>query len=232
MKQKGLPLYYQVESDIKRRIDSGEWSKGAKLPSEPELAKEYDVSRATIRQAIANLVSAGFLTRRQGLGTFVSSPVFKGDYLKFFFPDELGGRHSILHCNLRKGKRSINEPLGLNMDEKVMELERLRYFNDDEDPAVLEKSYFRTELFALIKDADLSQKLYGLIEDSLKITLVRSENMIEPVLPTAQEAEYLKIDPSSPVLLISRVSYSDSGVPIVLTKSLIRANKCKLLVIS
>ena len=44
---------------------------GDKLPPEPELAKRYDVSRMTLRRAIAGLVAEGFLTAQQGRGTFV-----------------------------------------------------------------------------------------------------------------------------------------------------------------
>ncbi len=232
LRQKGVSLYYQVEESIRKRINSGEWTKDMRIPSEPDLSVEYGVSRATIRQAIANLVSDGLLIRRQGLGTFVASPVFEGDYLKFFFPEELGGRHELFSVELQRGSRSVTEALNLPDGVQVAELMRLRYFGDETVPAVLEKSYFRAELLPLVKASDLSQKLYGIIEDILGITLTRFKNVIEPVTPTMQEAKCLQIKPNSPVLLISRTCYTDEGKAVVLTKSLIRADKCKLLVIS
>lgn len=231
-RQKGVSLYYQIEEALRKRISSGEWTKGMRIPSEPDLSAEYGVSRATIRQAIANLVSDGLLIRRQGLGTFVASPVFEGDYLKFFFPEELGGRHELFSCGLQTGPRSVTEPLNLADDTQVAELMRLRYFGDDTVPAVLEKSYFQAEWLPVVRSADLSQKLYGIIEDTLGIRLTRFKNIIEPVTPTALEAKCLQIKPSAPVLLISRTCYAGDEKPIILTKSLIRADKCKLLVIS
>ena len=230
--QRGLPLYYQIEEQLRTRIDSGEWTEGVRIPSELELAQTYGVSRATIRQAISNLESSGFLRRKQGLGTFVSTPTFKGDYLRFFFPEELGYRHSVLHCSLCEGTPSIHRLLQLPFDTQVVELERLRYFRDDTEPAVLEKSYMRAALYPVLQSADLSQKLYGLVEKALGLSLFRSENIIEPVLPTVEEAGYLHITPASPVLLISRVAFSDKNEPVILTKCLIRADKCKLLVTS
>lgn len=231
-KQKGVALYYQIEEVLRKRIISREWTAGMRIPSEPDLSAEYGVSRATIRQAIANLVSDGLLIRRQGLGTFVASPVFEGDYLKFFFPEELGNRHELFSCGLHEGSRSVTEPLNLPFGAQVAELIRLRYFGDDTVPAVLEKSYFHAELLPLVADTDLSQKLYGIIEDILGITFTKFKNVIEPVIPTPEEAKCLQIKPTSPILLIIRTCYTDDGTPIILTKSLIRADKCKLLVLS
>lgn len=232
LKQKGVSLYFQVEDTLRKKINSGEWTTGTRIPSEPDLAVEYGVSRSTIRQAIADLVSEGLLIRRQGLGTFVAPPVYEGDYLKFFFPEELGGRHEVFSSGYRAGTRSITEPLGLPDGADVAELIRIRYFGDDTLPSVLEKSYFRAELLPAVKGEDLSQKLYGILESFLGIRLSKFKNAIEPVLPTAQEAKCLQIKTGSPVLLLSRTCYTGDDTPIVLTKSLIRADKCKLLVIS
>ena len=66
-----LPLYHQVAGVIRQRINDGEYAVGAKLLSEDELAAEFSVSRATIRQAIGELVVEGLVTRKQGSGTFV-----------------------------------------------------------------------------------------------------------------------------------------------------------------
>jgi 5-formyltetrahydrofolate cyclo-ligase len=67
-----LPAYYQIAMDLHQRISRGEWRAGGKLPSEPQLASQYKVSRMTLRQAVSELVKQGILTRRQGDGTYVS----------------------------------------------------------------------------------------------------------------------------------------------------------------
>ncbi|MFV0405862.1 MAG: GntR family transcriptional regulator [Propioniciclava sp.] len=67
-----MPAWGQVLRDLRRRIDSGELSQGARLPAENHLAEQYGVSRITIRRALANLAADGYIDRRHGTGTFVS----------------------------------------------------------------------------------------------------------------------------------------------------------------
>ena len=47
-----LPLYHQVAGVLRQRIEDGIYPVGGKLLSEDELAAEFEVSRATIRQAV------------------------------------------------------------------------------------------------------------------------------------------------------------------------------------
>lgn len=69
---KEKPLYMKVYSDLKERIESGEWSYGAMLPSEFELCDVYGVSRGTVRQVLAKLEEEGFIRRERGKGTFIA----------------------------------------------------------------------------------------------------------------------------------------------------------------
>ena len=61
-----------VADDLRRSIEERALGAEGRLPSEPELARRMGVSRATIRQAVTELEEAGFVRRRQGLGTFVT----------------------------------------------------------------------------------------------------------------------------------------------------------------
>lgn len=67
-----LPAYYQIAVDLRQRVAGGEWRAGSQLPSEPQLAEQYDVSRMTLRQALQELTKEGVLLRRRGAGTFVN----------------------------------------------------------------------------------------------------------------------------------------------------------------
>jgi len=66
-----LPLYHQVAGVLRQRIADGHYPVGGRLLSEDELAVEFAVSRATVRQAIGELVVEGLVIRKQGSGTFV-----------------------------------------------------------------------------------------------------------------------------------------------------------------
>ncbi len=67
-----VPLYHQVFSVLRQRLVDGTYEVGDRLKTEDEYAAEFDVSRATIRQAVGELVLQGLVTRKQGRGTFVA----------------------------------------------------------------------------------------------------------------------------------------------------------------
>ena len=67
-------LYGQIMADIERRILSGEWPPGHKIPFEHELTSRYHCSRMTVSKALTRLASAGLIKRRRKAGTFVSRP--------------------------------------------------------------------------------------------------------------------------------------------------------------
>ena len=67
-----VPLYAQLRELIVERIQEGAYRQGERIPSEMTLCQELDLSRPTVRQAIADLVSDGILEIRKGRGTFVA----------------------------------------------------------------------------------------------------------------------------------------------------------------
>lgn len=66
------PKYLLIKNDIQEKIKNNDYVLGSKIPSEAELRQHYNVSRHTIRLAIAKLVNEGYLVKQQGSGTFVS----------------------------------------------------------------------------------------------------------------------------------------------------------------
>ena len=67
-----LPRYAQIKAYIKREIDTGQWKVGQQIPSEHQLAEDFQVSRMTARRAVQELADEGLLERSVGLGTFVA----------------------------------------------------------------------------------------------------------------------------------------------------------------
>lgn len=68
-----IPLYYQLKTMIIKQIERGELRPGDKVPTEEELCEYYDISRTPVRQALLELVNEGVLTRRAGMGTFITA---------------------------------------------------------------------------------------------------------------------------------------------------------------
>lgn len=66
------PRYAKLRAAILERIQSGQYAPGTRLPAEPEIAKEFGVSRMTANRAILSLVDDGWLNRKRKAGTFVA----------------------------------------------------------------------------------------------------------------------------------------------------------------
>lgn len=77
-----VPLYIQVASVMRRRIETKQWLPGQKISTLDELEREFEVARVTIRQAVDILREEGLLHSRQGRGTFVAETTVSRYWLK------------------------------------------------------------------------------------------------------------------------------------------------------
>jgi len=77
-----IPLYIQVASTLRRRIETGEWLPGQKISTLDALEREFEVARVTVRQAVELLQDEGLVHRRQGRGTFVADHLQDKHWLK------------------------------------------------------------------------------------------------------------------------------------------------------
>lgn len=68
----GIPRYLQLSSLFRRMIESGQWQTDSQIPTVEELAAEYGVARATVRQALGRLDAEGLIARYRAKGTFVT----------------------------------------------------------------------------------------------------------------------------------------------------------------
>lgn len=121
-----VPLYYQLQEVLKERIESGDWSPGDALPSEPELARSLGVSRAVVRRALSILEDDRQIERVRGRGTFVAEP--KMDYRAGGLSRLLESpRDSLLEIRVLdrrvvRAERSIRERLALGSDAEIFRL--------------------------------------------------------------------------------------------------------------
>ena len=68
--RRGESLVSRISTDLRRDIEAGKFAPGSRLPSENELTREYSVSRAVVREAIAILRAGGLVEARKGAGVF------------------------------------------------------------------------------------------------------------------------------------------------------------------
>ena len=73
------PLYHQLMQRLAEDIERGKYPVGSRIPPEHELEALYKVSRVTVRRALSELTAEGLLEKKQGKGTFVSTPRISQD---------------------------------------------------------------------------------------------------------------------------------------------------------
>src|SRR5919106_116608 len=90
-----VPLYHQIKTLVLQEIQTGQWQPDDQLPTEDELISRFQVSKVTIRQALRELASEGYIRREQGRGTFVERPTLEqGPRELTSFTDEMR-RHGL-----------------------------------------------------------------------------------------------------------------------------------------
>lgn len=212
-----LPIYYQLSKTIEKNIEDGVWKKGEAIPSERVLSEQYNVSRITVRSAINELVLQGKLEKVQGKGTFVigrSIVQNLGSLYSFTREMEKQGKISstkLVHMDIITADSKIAKNLGIGPHEKIIYVERLRCA--DEQPIMLERTYFKHDDYQFILDIDLKTKsLYQTLENEHGIYINKAIETFKACELTIDEAEKLHCLPRQYGLLVKRTSFTGEKV--------------------
>jgi GntR family transcriptional regulator len=226
----GMPLYRQIELDLRDRIREGVLPPGAQVSPEPELMAEYGVSRATVRQALAGLVAEGLLEIRRGLGTYVTAPRFEhtiGGFYSFSREIERHGLQpvtKVLDLRTQPAGDDVAEPLGIEPGTPVVALRRLRLAGPD--PLVVETSHLPAARFPGLEDVDFSAvRLYDTLLNAYGCRPTRARETFEPILLTADEAALLDQRRGEPALRVERVAFDQDDAPIEFCRSTVRGDR-------
>jgi GntR family histidine utilization transcriptional repressor len=112
-------LHQRIRADIEKRILTGAWRPGHRIPFEHELMAQYGCARMTVSKAIASLVSAGLIIRRRRVGSFVAEPRAQSAVLEI--PDirvDVTARGQTYSLRLLSRRR--RKPAGRHADEKTL----------------------------------------------------------------------------------------------------------------
>lgn len=232
---KGLmqPLYLQLENLLRRQIENGDLRPGDRLPSEPDLAQKYGISRMTARRALDSLVAEGLLERHAGKGTFVArskmplaaSPL--SSFSKSMRVLGLSVSTQVLELKIMHPPPKIAADLHLLPDQTTVFVKRLRYV--DGEPLVLHTSYMPAALFGDLLHEDLtSRPLSQVMEQVSGLKLVASQGYIEAAPARPDEAALLGIRKGDPVLLERGVIYEAGGLPVRASAGVYRGDRFRL----
>lgn len=234
-KNSPVPIYYQLQEQLKNMIEKGELKPGDLISSEREYAERFQISRMTIRQALTKLVDEGYLYRVKGKGTFVAERKIEQPLQGLTsFTEDMKARgmvpgNELLSFEIIPASNLIANHLNIQEYGPVYEIKRIRLADDV--PMALETTYIPANLIKGLTDEIMRhQSLYDYIEGRLLVKIDRGEQIIESSIADQMESQYLKIKKGSPIMLIQRKSYLEDGTPIELVKSVYRADRYRFMI--
>lgn len=221
-------LYRRLLEILRKDIVKGNWKVGQQIPTEADLCGAHGVSRATVRQAVAELVSLGYLKRIQGKGTFVRSGGAHG--LKFLTTVADGARQCgvpalsrLLEQRVLQPEEEVREFLDLDPEAFAVYLLTLAIAGDT--PLVLQRSFIPYENFRAA-NAEPGQLQFHEIVETLCGARIQRAREIADVAPLGDEAaRHLGLAPGSPALRVRRVFFCTGDAPLGYSESFFRTER-------
>lgn len=221
------PLYMQIHDLLESQIASGKWPVGELLPPETELAKNFNVSRATVRSAILKLVDAGLLKRTSGVGTVVlrTQPKPIASYFRGFANrlQQQGISTKIIMIATEEvvPPVSIAHRLQLHEGETAYSIKRIRTVSGT--PFALLHSYI-PKLPTPTSELGRIDALYSTLEEKGGIYVTEINELIGARLADGESAEHLQVKAGFPLISIRTTAYTDRGRPVEAGLSLVRSD--------
>lgn len=214
-----IPLYSQLKNIMLDLIKDGSFHEGDLLPTERELGQYFQVSRITVRRAIDELARDGYLTKFQGKGTYVNQTKIRRpmSHMKSFSSATEEAGHKPGSRLLSLGHEQANQRLAgllrLNDEDWVWVVERLRLA--DEEPIGVSYVYLNLPPHLTLTPLELNQEisLWTLLEKK-GIVLTHTEQTIQAVASTEEQAELLQVVGGFPLLLVEGVVFAEGGRPV------------------
>lgn len=240
----GVARYHEVADDLRQRIERGEWPPGETIPGEIELMGTYEVSRSTVRNAIAELHRAGMLMPIRHRGTVVRRPpvrVSLSRYANVLQPDgERGpwgtaceahgirGRVTMLDVRRIPAGPDVAPLLGLDIDTDV--IYRLRHMLADDDVCQIQEAWIPAALVAgtvLAGTEKIKGGTYGAFTAIGHPPATITETVAARI-PTSEEVTTMRLAPGVPVLTIERVTLDEAGTALELLRVVSAADRTEL----
>lgn len=221
------PLFETVSATLKREIAAGRFGETDVLPGERELSGMLDVSRTTLRRAIARLVEEGVLAHRHGAGTFVrrSPPHVEQPLSRLTsFTEDMRLRGLVATSQIIEQGTFLPTPeeammLGVGPSESIYRLARLRLA--DGIPMAIDHAAVPLRFLDRARLAE--ESLYAALESS-GFRPVRALQRLRAIIIGPAQAALLEIAVGSPALDIQRIAYLADGRCVEFTRSFYRSD--------
>lgn len=217
-----IALYQQVKDFVARQIQDGSLRPGDRLPSEHELVAKFGMSRMTVNRALRELAEQGRIFRVAGVGSFVSEQKPQSTLLRIAnLASEIRQRGHDYRCEMIVVERvtaslEVAAALDVRTGDSVFHSVCVHY--EDDVAIQLEDRYVNPRLAPDFVQQDFShqQPSEYLVRN---VPFDEIEHVVDAVLPTAEQAHRLQMDPSQPCLVLTRRTWT-RGVPVTLVRCL------------
>jgi DNA-binding GntR family transcriptional regulator len=227
-----VPLYIQVSEAIKRTIVEGKLRAGSELPSEGQLCETYGVSRITVRQAIAELLSEGTVTRSRPRGPLLVNPPrilrevtqASGPFVEAILVGNVARHTELIAKTVERAPAYPATQLGLAIGAPVYRIELL-HLGDDE-PLCRQVSWVPEAVAPGFLDHDVTRgSLRWIFERKYNLLYDRKLQRISARVATNEESALLGIERRAPVLELERKILITGGRAIELVIYALRADR-------
>lgn len=214
-KKGAIPLYTQLEMVLRKKIEQGEYTKGDFFPTEKELMEIYQVSRVTVRQAMARLVQTGYVRIRRGIGTDVVYDKIEEQIESVISFTEEMRKHNIFmttsYCSMElvKPGELVAKQLQIPLTEKCYCLKRVR--NVDGKPIVYTVTYLKKIKELPLDSHYYTESLYQYLRESHGIWIGSGKDTLEAALPSPEIQKYLEIEAQMPIFIRTRQTFLPGG---------------------
>ena len=229
-KQSQIPFYSQLADILRERIQQSTSVDAAEfLPSENELVQVYQVSRATVRQALSSLTREGLIHKVKGKGSYITKHRVRYPLTQLISTfDEMKRRGwepgvEVISAQELETHSPITESLGIKTEDKVYELCRLRLGNGE--PVGIQWAYLPVKICPGLIELDLATSLTKVMEEHFGIINWSAHEFLRARLPTKFETEKLRIPRNLPVIYMERITFSPEGKPVEFLQSVWRSDE-------
>ncbi len=231
-KQSSSPLYQQIREEIASDIETNKLKYGEKIDTEIELSQKYGVSRITIRKAISDLVTEGYLVKKQGKGTFVRKPKIQRKIehlLSFTESCKINNMSASSYVIKKETFQATNEEkLFFCLDDHDLVIHIQRICSADGCPIIFENLYFPHKFFAGLMEDNLCGSLFELLSHKYGITPSQStSSTLEMTYARGEVAQRLSISNGTPLFYMKSNITDSNDQPIYIAKLFIVGEKYK-----
>lgn len=231
-RRSGVPLYLQLETVMRRRIEKGALPEGSKVPSLHDLQAEFGVARITARQAMDRLERDGLISRHKGKGTFVTSNGNERHWL------HLTTRWRTLLSELSHNSPTqipVDDPPPLPpLDNEAVPAKGYIYLRSiqsrDGDPYAVVNVHLAKELFRRNRKQFLSRAILPTLADMDGINVTRARQTLLIGAADPHVASLLRIPLNTPTAEAHWVVLDDKNVAIYVAEVTYRGDCVKMMI--